>query len=472
VVELRNGRTVAIQHQPMPDGGWVATHEDITERRRADAKIAFLARHDVLTGLANRALLHERLGQAFAAGRRGAEFAVLFLDLDRFKSINDTMGHPFGDELLRAVAARLLACARDVDTVARLGGDEFVILQVAMKMPGHAAQLADRIINAFEEPFRVHGQEVTVATSIGVAVAPADGGDADSLLKNADLALYIAKGEGRGRFRFFEPEMDARVQLRHGLEQELRAALAQDRFEIHYQPLVDVRTGRVRAFEALLRWNHPLRGLVAPDEFIPIAEECGLIVPIGEWVLGEACREAARWPDGIGLAVNLSPVQIRAPGFVPMVQRALADSTLPPERLELEITETVLLQNNEAELAILHRLRGLGIAIALDDFGVGYSSLGYLRRFSFDKVKIDRSFVQDLTRRDDALFIVRAILGLCASLGVRTTAEGVETQAQYDILVREGCAEVQGYLFGRPTAAEGLGRFVGENRLAALASGG
>jgi diguanylate cyclase (GGDEF)-like protein len=456
VVDLQNGRTVAILHQPMPDGGWVATHEDITERRRAESKIAFMARHDGLTGLANRALLMERLGQAFAAAGRGNPFAVLFLDLDKFKTINDTLGHPVGDGLLRGVAERLQAVVREGDTVARLGGDEFVVLQLSVKQPSDAAALATRILQAFAVPFSIGGNEVVGATSIGVALAPADGTTAETLLKNADLALYMSKSEGRGTFRFFEPEMDAQTRHRHVLEQELRHALARGEFEVHYQPKVAVGSGAVCGFEALLRWNHPTLGRVSPAEFIPIAEKARLIGPIGAWVLAEACRAAAGWPEHIHLAVNLSPVQIGAAGLVETVTRTLADTGLAANRLELEITEAFLLRSTATSLAVLHALRALGVGIAMDDFGVGFSALSSLRQFPFDRIKIDRSFVQDLGRRGDALFIVRAVVGLCANLGIKTTMEGVETAEQRDLLAAEGCDEVQGYLFGHPAPADSV----------------
>jgi diguanylate cyclase (GGDEF)-like protein len=456
IAELQDGRTIAVQTQPMPDGGWVTTHEDITERRKAEAQIAYVAQHDVLTGLANRALFQERIGQALAGAQRGTGFAVLFLDLDRFKSVNDTLGHKVGDDLLRGVATRLRATVREIDTVARLGGDEFVILQIGINAPDDAAQLAERILTAFREPYVSGEHRLVAGTSIGVAFAPNDGDSADLLLKNADLALYIAKGEGRGTFRFFEPEMDANVQNRHGLELDLREAVARGELELHYQPIINVQSGRVCAFEALLRWNHPVRGQIAPADFIPIAEESRLIVPIGEWVVREACRQAAEWPDAIHVAVNLSPVQFRAATLVQVISGALARSGLAAGRLELEITETVLLKHSEANLAILHQLRDLGICIAMDDFGVGYSSLSYLRHFPFDKIKIDRLFIKDITEREDVLFIVRAIVGLCRDLRIRTTVEGVETAEQLAVLLAEGCTEVQGFLFGRPQPADRL----------------
>jgi len=340
--------------------------------------------------------------------------------------------------------------------VARIGGDEFVILQASLGKPVDAAVLARRILTAFQQPFAVTGHELMAGTSIGVAVAPDDATSTETLLKNADLALYIAKSEGRGNFRFFEPEMDAQVQNRHALERDLRTAIARDEFELYYQPLVNTRSGQVHAFEALIRWRHPVRGMIAPDAFIPVAEESRLIVPMGEWVLRRACVQAMQWPDGIGVAVNLSAVQFRLADLRQVVSEALAASGLPAARLELEITESILLEHTEATLSTLHELRALGVSIAMDDFGIGYSSLSYLRRFPFNKVKIDHSFVEDITKRRDSLFIVRAIVGLCRDLGIRTTVEGVETLEQLSILLEEGCTEVQGYLLGRPQPAEHL----------------
>ncbi len=453
ITQLANGRSIVIHYQPMSDGGWVATHEDITERKQAEERIAFLAEHDALTRLANRDLFRARLDQALGMAGRGTGFALLWLDLDNFKVINDTYGHPVGDALLQAVAKRLEGCVRAVDTVARLGGDEFAILQLDVDHSNQVEPLANRILDAFRSPFEVGGQQIGVRTSIGITVAPADGTLPETLLKNADIALYLAKTEGRGAVRFFEPEMDARIQLRRSLEADLRMALEHDQFEVHYQPLMKLATGRVAGFEALLRWRHPTRGLISPLDFIPLAEETGLIVPIGHWVLHEACREAASWPAGIAVAVNLSPVQFQRGDVHDSVQAALTLSGLPAERLELEITETVLMDQTDGPMACLSCLRGLGVAIALDDFGTGYSSLSYLNRFPFDKIKIDRSFVRDMDRNREAMSILDAILALGHSLGMRTTAEGVETQAQLAQLRRKGCTQAQGYLFSKPVPA-------------------
>jgi diguanylate cyclase (GGDEF)-like protein len=457
MLELPDGRTVAVHEQPLPDGGWVATHEDITDRRQAEERIRFLARHDVLTGLPNRGLLMTRIKQALPGARRGPGFAVLFLDLDRFKMVNDTLGHAAGDTLLQQVAGRLTACVQAGDTVARLGGDEFVILQAGVKSPESAASLAQRIIAAVGAPYAIGGNEVVIGVSIGIDIAVTDQTSADELLRSADMALYMAKGEGRGNFRFFEPDMDATMQNRHALERDLRCALERGEFALHYEPIVNARSGRPSGFEALIRWHHPARGLVEPADFIAMAEETGLIIPIGEWVMRQACREAASWPDHIHVSVNLSPVQFRSTNLVEMVQESLADSGLPAHRVELEITESVLLQSNARNLAVMHALRASGIGIVMDDFGVGYSSLKFLRQFPFKRIKIDQCFVQDLNARSDAVCVVRAIIGLCHDLAIKTIAEGVETEDQRHILVAEGCTDLQGHLFSRPVRAAQLG---------------
>jgi diguanylate cyclase (GGDEF)-like protein len=440
----------------MPDGGWVATHEDVTERQQAEASIAFMAQHDALTGLANRVLFQDRLEQALAMGGRGSEFAVIYLDLDHFKPINDTLGHPVGDGLLQAVANRLEDCVREGDTVARLGGDEFAIIQLAIGQPHHAELLTNRIHEMFQDPFNVQGHQIAVGISVGVAVAPGDGTIAETLLRNADIALYLAKTEGRGTVRFFEPEMDAHIHRRRVLEADLRGAIVRNEFELYYQPSVNLVAGKVTGFEALLRWRHPIRGLVSPADFIPVAEETGMIVAIGEWVLRMACFEAENWPADIIVAVNLSPVQFKKGNLVATVRQALAASGLRPDRLELEITETVLLHDTMGILTALHELRAMGIAVALDDFGTGYSSLSYLRSFPFDKIKIDQSFVRDLAANRESMSIISAVTGLGRSLSMKTTAEGVETQEQLDKLREEGCTEVQGYLFSRPRPASEL----------------
>jgi diguanylate cyclase (GGDEF)-like protein len=452
--ELSGGRVISIAHQPLPQGGWVATHDDITERKQAEARIAHMARHDTLTDLPNRAHFRERLDEALSRIQRyGGRLSVLSVDLDRFKEVNDSLGHPIGDKLLREAAGRLRNCAREVDIVARFGGDEFAVLQTGLQRPEDASALAHRIVQAVSEPYEIEGHSLVIGASVGIATAPADGGDADQLIRNADMALYRAKAEGRGTFCFFEAEMNERAQARRALELDLREALEQGEFELYYQPLVNVRTGDVTGFEALLRWIHPERGLVSPAEFIPLAEEIGVIVPLGEWVLRQACREAAGWPAGMKVAVNLSPIQFRSRNLVQAVIVALAVSKLPASRLELEITESVLLQETDTTLATLHQLRSLGVRISMDDFGTGYSSLNYLRSFPFDKIKIDRSFIGDLAANADCEAIVRAVTGLGSSLGMTTTAEGVETRDQLEKLRAEGCTEVQGYYFSAPRPA-------------------
>jgi diguanylate cyclase (GGDEF)-like protein/PAS domain S-box-containing protein len=444
--ELEDGRVIASVCNPTSNGGWVATFEDVTERRQAEAKIMHMARHDALTDLPNRVLFQEKMEQALG---RGEKLAVLFLDLDRFKTVNDSLGHPIGDTLLRAVTERLQKAIRGADIVARLGGDEFAIVQMGAE-PSQASELAGRIIEAISEPFDISGHQVVIGVSIGIAVAPVDGDQPDQLLRNADMALYRAKSEGRGTHHFFQPEMDAQMQARHALEVDLRKALAAGEFEMYYQPIVELSSGRVTSFEALIRWNHPTRGLVPPGDFIPVAEEIGLIVPLGDWVLRQACSDAASWPGRLSVAVNLSAAQFRNPTLALSVVSALGASGLAASRLELEITETVLLQDDRSVIETLHQMRELGVRISMDDFGTGYSSLSYLRSFPFDKIKIDRSFVQELGKKDDCIAIIRAVTRLGGNLGMLTIVEGVETKEQADLLRAEGCTHAQGYLFGRP----------------------
>jgi diguanylate cyclase (GGDEF)-like protein len=459
--ELNDGRFLSIRHEPVPGGGWLSTFEDVTDRRLAEDKVAHMARHDALTNLPNRRLFREELEQALTHLHRGEQAAVLSIDLDRFKHVNDTLGHPVGDELLIAVARRLRECTREEDIIARFGGDEFVIVQVAAELkPAGTSALASRIVDAIGAPFDIGGQQVVVGASIGIAIAPADGTDPEQLLKNADLALYRAKTDGRDTYRYFEAEMDARAQARRTLELDLRAAITRGEFEVHYQPILDLRTNVVVSVEALVRWNHPVRGMVSPLDFIPLAEETGLIVPIGEWVLRQACGEAARWPRDVSVAVNLSPVQFKSRGLLSTIINAVAIAGLAPGRLELEITESVLLQDGEATLATLHGLRQFGVRISMDDFGTGYSSLSYLRSFPFDKIKIDSSFIKELATHDDSMAIVRAVTGLGKSLGITTTAEGVETSEQLTLLRAEGCSEIQGFLFSRPLPAAGIERLL------------
>jgi len=468
---IADDRTISVTYEPMPDGGWVATYEDITARRQSEEQIVFLARHDALTGLANRVMFQERLEQALAQAERGHRFALLYLDLDRFKAVNDTYGHPVGDKVLCEVARRLLDVVREDDTVARLGGDEFAILQLNVATPTDATALARRLVQVISQPYDLDGNWTTIGTSIGIALAPGDGVHPVQLLKNVDLALYRAKEDGRGTWRFFEPTMDASARARRSLEGDLRRAVLLGQLEVYYQPLVSCSRRAVVGFEALLRWNHPSRGMVPPSEFIPVAEEIGIIVPIGAWVLEQACVEAATWPYHLTVAVNLSPLQFRGQALVTTVADALSASGLAAERLELEITESLLLQDDQATLSILHALKALGTRIAMDDFGTGYSSLSYLRSFPFDRIKIDRSFVADLPPREDCVAIVRAIAGLGSSLHMDITAEGVETDEQLQFLIAEGCTEIQGYLFSRPVpaaAVPGLIERLSGQRAAAL----
>jgi diguanylate cyclase (GGDEF)-like protein len=434
---------------------------DVTAKRQAEARIVHMAHHDELTGLPNRVLFRDRLDEALLRTRRDRhKIAVLYLDLDQFKAVNDTMGHPAGDKLLMAAADRLRACLRESDMVARFGGDEFAVLQIELAGPHEAGALADRIVTLLSEPYDIDGQQVVIGASAGIALAPADGETSEQLLGNADIALYGAKGDGRGVFRFFEPTMDARLRAHRALELDLRKALRAGEFEVYYQPLVTLATGVISGFKALLRWHHPLRGMVAPGEFVPLAEETGLIVPIGEWVLRQACAEAAAWPDDLKVAVNLSPVQFKKSNLPQMVFAALASSGLRAARLELEITESVVLEESKTNLATLHRLRALGVAIAMDDFGTGYSSLSYLRAFPFDKIKIDRSFISELGESGDCKAIVRAITNLGLSLSIPTTAEGVETEEQLELLRKEGCTEMQGFLFSRPVPASEIAKLL------------
>ncbi|MCI1192437.1 EAL domain-containing protein [Calidifontimicrobium sp. SYSU G02091] len=457
---MDDGRTISIVVTRLADGTAIAVHEDVTEQRRTEARIAHLARHDALTGLVNRAVLREELERLLARNARGEDLALLYLDLDRFKAVNDSHGHPVGDELLREVAARLRGCVRDTDLVARLGGDEFAIAQCGAPQPTASRRLAQRLIEALSAPFEIAGVQAHIGTSVGIAVAPFDGDDPDTLLKNADLALYRAKADGRGALRYFEPAMDERARRRRTLEADLRAALALQQFHLEYQPVVRVADAAVCGVEALLRWRHPVRGEVSPAEFVPLAEDTGLIVPIGRWVLEQACRDALRWPASVRVAVNVSAVQFRHGALLRDVAHALAHSGLAAGRLELEITESVMLREPAQAVAQLAQLRAHGVGVALDDFGTGYSSLSTLHAFRFDRLKIDRSFVHDVERDAGARSIVRAVAGLGRSLGIATTIEGVETPEQLAIARDEGCIEAQGHLFSRPRPADAIAAFV------------
>jgi diguanylate cyclase (GGDEF)-like protein len=428
---------------------------EIADREESQARSQYLAYHDSLTGLGNRLLFKEQLEEALKdVSVTPHPLAVLFLDLDGFKAVNDTLGHSFGDLLLKSVATKLRDLLPRTDRVARLGGDEFAILQISAAQPGSSIALAEKIIEIVGQPSNIDGHDVTVGASVGIAIAHPGSMSTENFLKSADLAMYSAKSDGRGTYRMFDPEMDAIVQARRILERDMRTALVQNRFKLLYQPLVNLQTKKVTAFEALMRWHHPERGMVAPSEFIPVAEEIGLIVQLGEWALRQACREAMGWPDYISVSVNLSPLQFAKGNLVATVMNALASSGLPASRLELEITESVLLEKCERNIGILNQLRDLGVRISMDDFGTGYSSIGYLRSFQFDKIKIDQSFVRDLLVDKRSLAIVRAIAGLGVSFGMTTTAEGVETEEQMRCLNLEGCIEVQGYLYSKPVPAE------------------
>ena len=423
---------------------------DISERKRAEARIAFLAQHDGLTGLPNRNLLRQQMDDILAHTRRsGEKVAVLVLGLDNFKAVNDSLGHSVGDKLLRAVAKRLRSTLREGDTLARLNSDEFAMIQSGLTRPEDAVLMSRRLLEALADPFLLDGHSVVIGATIGIAMAPGDGDDSETLLKNADMALSRAKNDCRGTFSFFEAAMDARAQTRRKIETELRDAIQDDRLQPYYQPLIDLSGGRITGFEALVRWPHPERGMVSPGEFIPVAEETGLINAVGGLMLRRACKDAATWPDDVRVAVNLSPLQFRTGNLLSIVMDALKQSGLPAKRLELEITETLLLEKSSQVLATLHALRALGVRISMDDFGTGYSSLSYLRSFPFDKIKIDQSFVRDLGANREAQAIIRSIVSLGKGLGVTITAEGVETEAELSCLRAEGCQEGQGFLFSR-----------------------
>jgi len=435
--------------------------EDVTERREADEKIAHLAHYDALTDLPNRVLFRQRIERELKRTADGGQFALFYVDIDEFKGINDSLGHHVGDELLKTVASRIRACLKEGDLIARLGGDEFAVVQTSINSVDEAADLVRRIHEAVRQPYQCLGHQLSTDASIGIALAPRDGCDHDQLIKNADLAMYAAKSGGRRTHRFFEPSMDASARARLMMEQDLRQALASGAFELHYQPLVNLGRNEVSGCEALLRWRHPERGMISPAEFIPVAEDTGLINEIGDWVLRTACAEAASWPEPIRLAVNVSPVQLKNQTLALRIAGALAVSGLKPGRLEIEITEAVLIRDDEAALAILHQLRDIGVRIALDDFGTGFSSLSYLKRFPFDKIKIDRCFVSDISEVDASSSIVEAVVDIAAALKMTTTAEGVETEAQRELLRKLGCTEMQGYLFSKPKPGAEVRRLFG-----------
>ena len=460
IQEMSDGRYIASTHQPMPNGGWVCTHEDVTERELARAKIEHLARHDVLTDLPNRILLREMLQETLNGMRPGDGLAVHCIDLDRFQEVNDALGHAIGDELLQAFAGRLRRLADGPHIVARTGGDEFVIVQNRISSPTDATELAGQIIACMNEPFPLgDGSQVVVSVTTGIAMAPGDSMDADQLIKNANLALARAKEEERGHYCFFEMEMDAEMRSRHQIVSDLRNAIAKGELRLDFQPLLNLRRDEISGFEALLRWRRPTGEEISPADFIPLAEETGLIVPIGEWVLREALKETAKWPHHMRVAVNLSPVQFSSRNLVQLIMSALAAAGVEANRLELEITESLLMENRDSTFGTLHQLRDMGVRIALDDFGTGFSSLGYLRSFPFDKIKIDQSFVAGLTEGyKESLAIIRAVAQMGSSLGISTTAEGVETELQLAIVRKEGFTEAQGYLIGRPKNAADVAR--------------
>jgi diguanylate cyclase (GGDEF)-like protein len=468
--QTTNGHTIRITYSAMANGGWVSTHEDITEQLKAQQEIATLAHYDTLTELPNRAHFNEVLDQALTLTKRNGELALLYLDLDHFKRVNDTLGHLVGDNLLKEVAARLRGCVRETDVVARLGGDEFAVLQTSLEEPTDAVALASRIDKALTAPFDLNGHRAVIGVSIGIARAPDDAIERDQLLKNADLALYGAKDQGRGTYHFYEPGLDKRMKDRQRLETDLREALAKGQFELYYQPIIDLATGHITGCEALLRWHHPERGMISPADFIPIAEDSGLIVPIGDWVLRRACADARHWPEDLRVSVNLSSAQMKGNRLVPHIVSALASAGLAAPRLEIEITETALMQDTAANLATLHQLRELGVRIAMDDFGTGYSSLSYLAKFPFHKIKIDRSFVRELLNNDNNIAIVQSITDMARKLGMTTTVEGVETEDQRRAVQELGCTEMQGYLFSPPRPLNEVLRLFANRRARAMSA--
>lgn len=457
--QLDDGRSISIYHEPLAGGGWVRTYEDVSERRRAEAQVAYLARHDATTGLPNRHVLAERIEHAAATLSRmpGHGFAVLAVGLHDFRGVSDLFGYAAAEIVLKSAAERLSGAVRESDLVVRLDADEFIVLQADVQSPDDAGELAGRLLDALAVPYRIEGREQAIDVSLGIAMAPIDGVACDALLRHADLALSRAKTDGRSTFRYFESDMDGRLRARRQMQQDLKHALAREEFELYYQPCVDVTANRVCGVEALLRWHHPERGMVSPADFIPVAEATGLIVEIGAWVLHQACREAAGWPTPVRVAVNVSPLQFSSPALVARVASALTQSGLPAARLELEVTESVLMGDDGATLATLQQLRTMGARVAMDDFGTGYSSLSTLRSFPFDKIKVDQSFVRALGADPGAAAIIRAIVGLGSTLGMRTTVEGVETPEQLDVVIRAGANEIQGYYFSRPVPGLQLG---------------
>jgi len=473
---LADGRIIEITVRPLQGGGWVAVHEDVTENRKTAANIVRLAHHDSLTGLGNRLLFRQELDAASraAAEADGKPFALLCIDLDKFKEVNDTHGHPMGDALLKSVAERLKATVRSGDVVARLGGDEFAIIQRHIGKDDDARILAERIIASVSAPYQLHGNRIEIGATVGIALSRDGSVESDELLRNADIALYRGKEDQRGTVKFYDSAMEGRLRARRALETDLQQALRDKQFELFYQPIVHLDDGKVSTCEALIRWRHPTRGLVSPAEFIPVAEETGLILGIGAFALQAACAAAVTWPDGVKVAVNISASQLSEHDLFAVTSTALLKSGLDPRRLEIEVTESVLLDDDPSVIQHLHRLRDLGVRIALDDFGTGYSSLSYLRSFPFDKIKIDQTFVRDLSQRQDCVAIVGAVAQLARSLNMVTVAEGVETIDHLSKVEAAGCTEVQGYLFSRPVPAADIARVIADcnGRLAATRSQG
>jgi len=463
--ELANGRFYYIRRRRETDGRIVTTTEDVTKQRRLEARIEHLAYHDAMTGLANRLQLSERLEQGLQQNRDGDGLTVFCIDLDQFKEINDTLGHHIGDALLVAVSERLVDCVRKGDVVARTGGDEFVVLQIGKCCDKRAASLAQRLIDELTKPFELKGHQVLTGVSIGIAFPDQRDSTSEDLMKKADMALYRAKACGRGTFRFFDESMHKRMLERRIVERDLRKALNADEFALHYQPIVSANRPGVQGVEALVRWNHPEKGLISPAEFVPIADEIGLAVPLGDWVIARACKDAARLPDDIKVSVNVSAAQFYKTGLAETVANALNSAGLPPGRLELEITESVLLDNSRSTIATLNTLHALGVQIALDDFGTGYSSLSYLKKFSFDRIKIDRTFVRDAAVDGSSREIIRTVVDLGRRLGMEITAEGVETFDQLERVMSDGCTAIQGFLVSRPLPLPELQDFLDSNAI-------
>jgi diguanylate cyclase (GGDEF)-like protein len=460
---LSGGRTILVSNQPLSDGSWVDLQEDITERCRAEQKIAWLARHDALTEVPNRFHFHEQLDQALQGLGPGEGLAVHWIDLDRFKDVNDDLGHPVGDALLKSIGARLHAAVRQPDFVGRLGGDEFAIVQSGVTQEAQTIAFVERILKLFSQTHHLMGHCVDIGATIGIALAPEHGTTADILLKKADLALYHAKSMGRGAYALFDPDYGYEKQTRRRLEADLKVALQEHQLELYYQPIRDVKTHQVNSCEALMRWHHPQQGLIPPSDFIPLAEDTGLIVAMGEWALHQACKDAATWPDSIGVRVNLSPLQFNGCDLCKTVDSALRLSGLAPQRLGLEITESVLLRNDASTIAVLHRMRDTGVRVALDDFGTAFASLSYLRSFPFDTIKIDRSFVRELPQRSDCAAIIEAVTSLARNLHIRSVVEGVETAEQLTIVSDSGCDEVQGFFFNRPVPAAEIAKVLSQS---------